>query len=76
MPLHACQVAHRDRCNNARAEPPLALNLFDLGKSRADTYDARTRQMLDTNAIDLLTYVFDTLLGTATTPNTRNNVTA
>ncbi|MGF6428193.1 hypothetical protein [Bradyrhizobium elkanii] len=49
-------------------EYPLALNLFDLGKSRMATYDARTRQMLDTNAIDLLTYVFDTLLGTQTTP--------
>lgn len=47
---------------------PLSLNLFDLGKSRAAEYDERTRQMLDTNAIELLTYVFDTLLGTATTP--------
>ena len=47
---------------------PIALNLFDLGRSREGTYDERTREMLDTNALDLLTQVFDTLLGTGTTP--------
>jgi hypothetical protein len=46
---------------------PIALNLFDIGKSRIETYDERTREMLDNNALELLTYVFDTLLGTATT---------
>jgi hypothetical protein len=46
---------------------PISLNLFDLGKSRIEDYDDRTRQMLDTNAIDLLTQIFDSLLGTATT---------
>lgn len=47
---------------------PIALNLFDLGKSRVETYDERVREMLDNNALDLLTQVFDTLLGTETTP--------
>jgi len=47
---------------------PLALNPFDVGKDRLGTYDARLSDMLDNSAIELLTYVFDTLLGTATTP--------
>jgi len=44
-------------------EFPLALNIFDLGKDRLKSYSARDREQLTNNAIDLLTYVFDALLG-------------
>lgn len=42
---------------------PLALNIFDMGKDRLDSYSARDREQLSNNTIDLLTYVFDALLG-------------
>lgn len=42
---------------------PLALNIFDMGKDRLDSYSARDREQLTNNTIDLLTYVFDALLG-------------
>ena len=42
---------------------PLALNIFDMGKDRLDSYAARDREQLTNNTIDLLTYVFDALLG-------------
>ncbi len=42
---------------------PLALNIFDMGKDRLDGYSARDREQLSNNSIDLLTYVFDALLG-------------
>lgn len=42
---------------------PLALNIFDMGKDRLDDYSARDREQLTNNTIDLLTYVFDALLG-------------
>jgi hypothetical protein len=42
---------------------PLALNIFDMGKDRLDGYSARDREQLANSTIDLLTYVFDALLG-------------
>lgn len=44
-------------------EYPLALNIFDMGKDRLDRYSPRDREQLTNNTIDLLTYVFDALLG-------------
>jgi hypothetical protein len=44
-------------------EYPLALNIFDLGRDRLKSYSARDREQLTNSTIDLLTYVFDALLG-------------
>ncbi|WP_340151436.1 DUF87 domain-containing protein [uncultured Sneathiella sp.] len=42
---------------------PLALNIFDMGKERMNGYSSRDKEQLSNNSLDLLTYVFEALLG-------------
>jgi hypothetical protein len=42
---------------------PLALNIFDMGRGYDKTHSAKDAERLTNNALDLLTYVFSSLLG-------------
>ena len=46
---------------------PVALNLFALGQSRFDRYDALAQDQLQNNVVELLEFVLSGILGTALT---------
>jgi len=46
-------------------EYPLALNIFDLGRDRIKDYSAREQERLTNHTIELMTYVFDAMMGEA-----------
>jgi hypothetical protein len=48
-------------------EYPLALNPFDMGRSRLASYSLRERERLHNRTLDLLEYVFNSLMGAGAT---------